>query len=568
MPRGRPRLPGTEAERAEARRAKVRQNVQAFRARQKTKPVADSVETESSSTPDSSNSSIGSSKSSKTSGSTSPPQSDKHTVHWITPLQQDYDEKFADSPSKVALVEYVQGHQSFKPSQADSFVIQIPISPNASPEYRKAFLAALYDRFHPDTSSSPRPRNATQLQLTANIPCSSWVEAACYMFGNSASTTLAEATLAAALAVIGAERSQQEISIESLRVYLLAMKKIRSDLLKILKEPDGKKRDLRPIFLASFACSNVEFLCNNNLVNMLEHIKGMGSLIQRRGVQAMQPPDMRILLYEFRVIDNTFSIMARKPSFLCLDEWINTPWRDDPEHRAIPTQTLYDVAYLIPPLLEDFDKVQEPHGNLANRLQLLPRIQSIMDEMDDWAVTQVSLIESDPDVHGTESPSKADDYIWSKAFAYPFRLLTWSMAAALITWLPYKIMLLDMSVTILVEQGTLGSPNPEKEKHRVLSLNAARDEILQCAKETRKWTPHFLEQDKKIVGWIMSLFPFQTAYFEFIKARQRYEDDPKVSKEELHELDEDIQWCLELSAAYAERGFKVQMLELSSQVAT
>lgn len=568
MPRGRPRLPGTEAERAEARRAKVRQNVQAFRARQKTKPVVDSAETDSSSTPDSSKSSNGSGQSSKSSNSTSPQRRDKHKVHWITPLKQDDDERFDESQSEVALVEYVQGRKSFKSSDPNSFTVNIPISPNASPEYRKAFLAAFYDRFHPDTSSSPQPRNATQLQLTANVPCSSWVESACYMFGDSASATLSEATLAAALAVIGAERSQHEISIESLRIYLLAMKKIRSDLFKMLREPDGKRRDLRPLFLASFACSNVEFMCNNNLVAMLEHVKGMGSLIQRRGVQAMQSPDMRIFLYEFRVIDNTFCVMARKPSFLCLDEWINTPWRNDPEHRAIPTQTLYDVGYLIPPLLEDYDKMQEPHGNPANRLQLLPRIQSIMDEMDDWAVTQVSLIESDPDVRGTESPTKGSHYSWSKPFAYPFRLLTWSMTAALITWLPYKIMLLDLFITILVEQGTPENQDSEKAKHIVLVLDAARKEILQCAKEIRKCTPHFLEKDKKIVGWIMTLFPFQTAYFEFIKARQRLEDDPKVSKEELHELDEDIQWCLELSQAYVERGFKVQMLELSSQLPT
>lgn len=43
MPLGRPRAPGTEAERAEARRAKVRLNVQNFRRRQKEKRLAESA---------------------------------------------------------------------------------------------------------------------------------------------------------------------------------------------------------------------------------------------------------------------------------------------------------------------------------------------------------------------------------------------------------------------------------------------------------------------------------------------------------------------------------------------
>ena len=144
MGSGRPRIPGTDSERAEARRIQVRHNVQAFRQRQKQKQQK---------LQHISSGGIPSQEHSKTSTQTSSPRSIK---------TQTYD------CSAIELSEVEQSDLYDEP-----WTVQLPVRLDLGPAFRDAFIAALQYR------SLPQNILPFSIEYDPNIRvslcCSTWV---------------------------------------------------------------------------------------------------------------------------------------------------------------------------------------------------------------------------------------------------------------------------------------------------------------------------------------------------------------------------------------------------------
>jgi hypothetical protein len=134
-------------------------------------------------------------------------------------------------------------------------------------------------------------------------------------------------------------------------------------------------------------------MANHSYAASLRHLDGIAALLTARGVENITTSTSRRTFYEYRSIKLSVDLATRRACFLSIPEWINPPWRALEPHSASHLQTVSDIAFRIPPLMEQLDQIRNlPLSDLPNTSGdskvfrgLISEALSIQSAFDEWA---------------------------------------------------------------------------------------------------------------------------------------------------------------------------------------
>lgn len=91
---------------------------------------------------------------------------------------------------------------------------------------------------------------------------------------------------------------------------------------------------------------------------LLHHLNGVGANLISRGVGNLRSYTSRRTFFEYRSIYLPINLGTRVSNFLSLPEWINPPWKDEEPHSRTALQTVLDISFRVPPLMEGFERIR------------------------------------------------------------------------------------------------------------------------------------------------------------------------------------------------------------------
>ncbi|KAK0105638.1 hypothetical protein ONS95_004168 [Cadophora gregata] len=380
MPQGRPRRPGTEAERAEARRQQVRENVRAFRQRNKERGLSDNTVNTLAGIEDS------------TSNTSNRPSQDKSG-----PSSSSKSYETPPPPGQVSVTR-------FAVDKGVKWSLGLPFRIDLGPAYSGAFIAAFNYRnqpapnagtlattLNPEVIPSISARSLVPTSTQASNPPSpdvlrveicynSWTTAVSIEAMSSGGQMLKEALLAAALSLISIERNDRRISAQAMQIQIIALRRLREGFNQYVDDKDPEKATM--LSATALACSMSDLLVHKSWPGFSLHLKGVGALIEHAGPAALHTSAAQENFLGYRTAQISFSFLERRGSFLSRPEWTDFDWRDDHPHFRHPAHSLLDIAYQIPGQMELFDRcANRSPGALRRHLK---RLNGLVSDLNEW----------------------------------------------------------------------------------------------------------------------------------------------------------------------------------------
>jgi hypothetical protein len=519
MPQGRPRLPGTEAQRAAARRQQIRENVRAFRRRRRERELSDN-QAESTETTTKEESSSGSS-------------TDKSPFGSPTPQIISYERL----GHQISLV-------SERESRGSRWSLALPLRIDPGPAYTGAFIAAFHYRSSPspppgtgpisqcssgNCSVSPRGSSLFSRSVTISrdpslrspddymrvqICCCEWVTTVSFQAMYPGAEMLKDAILASSMNLIGMERSDSRLSIAAIQTQNMALRKLREGFDDYIANRDVKKNAL--LSATALACSMSELLVNKSWPGYALHLKGVGALIEDAGPDALTSRDSRDNFFGYRTAQVPFNFLERRGSFLSRPEWINFPWRvSDPRFNRL-RDTLLDIAVQIPVQMELYDKTPNRTPNW-NRRQLR-KLNRIVAQLNQW---KTDLFEKYSDsIYTTEAAA------WAGLHSEYIKFRDDTVAAAFTLYAGIRIELFT-----LVRQ--LAADLKPQDSSATLILKGAIQEGFKWSRIACQCLEYFFTRERRVMGKVDCLFPFDCAWGTFVELQEVVGADMRI----------ELRWC-------------------------
>ncbi|KIW35117.1 uncharacterized protein PV07_01834 [Cladophialophora immunda] len=492
---GRPRIPGTDAERAEARRNKVRANVQAFRRRQKEKQLAEqTIRTQASE------------------GVLPTRQTLARQQPTIAILPQSCPRAFEPSP--------------LSPDDPEFWLWAIPSEMGArlvGSTYHVAFVQALKNKFVRPQTVRERTKNKAEQQLS--ICCSTWITTASLEIDKPETKVLMEALLAASLAKVGKDRNEPEMVLQGAYMQTRALQRLRYSL----KRYQDGDRTISPTMLSSMAliCAMSELITNKSWDNFNCHLLGVGALIFHGGAEGLNQQSSQEHFYGYRAIQTPFLFMSRQKSFLSESQWINFPWKGEVELAQSPLHSMLDIALKA---LPEIVKQETPKAwSLPSLKERYEKACAIATELDDWE-RQLRSQHRGP-LHSEVIAS------WGGVYERRLDFHNTEIAIAFATYTAVRIhvatLVADTSKEIISRMPTTD-----------IDRSAAMLEALRWARLACESLEYFHTSEPKVTGRIITLWPLEAAWELF--AQLEVEGSMDVSQE--------IAWCRSAAERYAKLG--------------
>lgn len=241
MPIGRPRAPGTEEERAEARRAKVRVNVQAFRKRQKEKQLAVTAEC-------------------------SGPRDSNPYGQLQVP-----DPFFDDSSMSADSLRSSPGSYGIAPesdyADPDSWIWFLSRDLVSQSAYHDSLFATAPNEYY-----SPQiPQDLLGYDFQERIAsCSSWLYSAMLDIGGPGTELVTDALLASALTVVSQERNDPDMALTGAYVQSRAIRRLRIALQQFAANEVHYCTSM--LSLAALTCAMSELLASQSWIHFNNHL--------------------------------------------------------------------------------------------------------------------------------------------------------------------------------------------------------------------------------------------------------------------------------------------------------
>jgi hypothetical protein len=489
MPIGRPRLPGTEAERAEARRAKVRANVQAFRKRQKEKKLA-----EDSTSPESEKESSPPMQTTR-SQSSSP----------LPPLVDlSLDETTHPEPSDVEL--------TLDP-ESWLWVIRSEIGLRISGTFcQDAFLTVLQNKNQTPPSIYEHLQGGPNRTFT--ICCSTWITSATLKIGRCETDVLMEALVAASLAIVGRERGDEEMALQAAYVQSRALRRLRHSITQY--EEGDKSVDPTLLSLTALTCAMSELIANESWTNFNRHLLGVGALMFHSGPEALDKQSTREHFYGYRAMQTPFLFMDRQTAFLSNPEWIEVSRTKDIELARQPLHSMLDIALNILPEI-----VKQEMGKKWKNSTLKERLQKALDavaELDGWERRLRSQ-------HRGALYTKRSA-LWQGMDEYAFDFTSPSSAIAFTMYTAVRIHVASLIASV-------SDDLIFREPHTGVRPQAAVLEAFRWSRIACQCLEFFHTGKPKVSGRIVTLWPLETAWELF----SRLQADKSI------DVSQEMAWC-------------------------
>jgi hypothetical protein len=508
MARGRPRLGGTDEERAEARRAHVRLHVQAYRQRQKEKNNQYTI-----------------------------PAAEKP----LKILIEDPGRKLCSQLKQKDTTDNAVVYNNHKMLERKTFdaLMQKASTPcmqfqlDQGPAYRGPFFDALIARYLPDPSISSGVDGRLDMfryrSGTMPITCSTWLLSACESSTTSGADVLSEAMLSMALGMVGAELNDIHLLRSAMHAYQRALIRVQKGLSLILSGSDSPDASQDFLPLSCMACTLTELLANRSIESASRHLDGIALLIEKCGIVSLESPNMRAMFYEHRGVYIALCFLDRRSCFYAKNEWMHVALNDSAEHATSYYQTLIDIAYLIPELMEEYDSTGL--ASIGHLHQMLQRLRQFHDLLDYWK-RNFEVTVNVPLVVVKETDS--DDL-----FPNEIHFAAMGAATSLLYYYAFKIYLNQMIIDIAEDLALQGQPIPG-------IRSEAKDQALGYARRICRSLPYCFEKDKGALGKLISMFPFDSAWQTFVRAN----DDPELDADYGREVD----FCRLTARRYEQAG--------------
>lgn len=386
---GRPRLPGTDAQRAAARRKKVRENVRAFRQRNRERTLSDQAGSSGTTTDNSRRSSITAFETVSSSGNVTATEGDGSRQLRVTSTRDGRMIRWSlGLPLRIDM----------GPSYASAFIAtfhdcSMPAPENLEPPSLAIILpATMIDGQDSGMEANPAATTISQQASTSitaqptyirvEVCCWQWTTGVTFEAMSEGSEMLREALLASALSLLSIQRKDSNMAIQAMHSQTRALRRLREGFDVYVKNNDNEKAAL--LSATAMAISMSELLVNKSWDGFSLHLQGVGALIEHGGPANLESEMARCLLKGYRAVQLPFSILNRKSNFLARSEWINHTWRnqgsgDDAEDGL---HSLLDIAYRLPPLMESYDKTVGRNPSASRRQ--LKKLNKIASALKDW----------------------------------------------------------------------------------------------------------------------------------------------------------------------------------------
>lgn len=538
MPLGRPRRPGTDAERAAARRQQVRENVRNFRQRNRERAQSENQ-------PESSDSEALSGQSSVSRSTTSSLQALASPTEALSTSFQALSTSQAASTSQTSIPQAIRNISlsSEYVGQTIKWSLELPFRIDLGPSYSDAFIAAFQYRNLPGpvltaqstsletpTSGSfvsdsppamaislapePPSSNPATPELTRVEICyHTWTTSVTFEAMSPGSEMLREALLSAALNLISIERNDRAMAMQAVQIQATALRKLRDGFDDYLENKDPVKATL--LSATALACSMSELLVNKSWDGFSLHLRGVGALIEHAGPAALNTQTAQNHFYGYRIVHAAFSFLHRRGTFLSRDEWIDLDWRNNDtfEH---PIHTLLDIVLYIPGEMEHYDKGTDRRpGFLRRRLK---KLNEVVLELNQWRVDLFSKYASP--MHATETVH------WSGLHTSSINFTNDIVATSFMTFAGVRIALFSL-VRQLAEDLKADDPSA------IPVLNYSIDEMIKWSRIACQCVEYHFARDPSVAGRVLCLFPFDMAWNSFVELGEKYERD----------LRSELRWC-------------------------
>jgi hypothetical protein len=498
---GRPRLPRTDSEKAEVRRNQVRHNVQAFRQRQKQKQQ-ELQHVSSSGTPGQEHSETSTSKSS--------PQSVKgQTANCsTTELSEDEWSDLYGEPWTVQPLEKL----------------------DLGPAFRDVFIASLQYRSLPQNILPFSIEYDPDIRIS--LGCSTWVSSVSAKATPTGMDILNDALLASALTIISKEKDDRGMAMYGAYVHGRALHRLRKAFARFSagKFTAGEVK-ICPTMLAmgALTCSMSELLANRSWDKFAAHLQGIGALIEHAGPAALSTVPSRDHFYGYRSMAAPFCFIYRHPTFLSKSEWINFSWKKQYALANHPLHTLLDVALQVPAEMEKFD--QDLRKNPNRLCTQLRRLRKIASQLDSW---ELDLEESCGGRIYSTRPTT-----WPGLHTESFEFCEFIVAAAFTFYTGVRVQLFNLiravSNELILYDDTA----------KIIS-DLAKTECLVWSRSACQCFEFFYAGNRKIMGKLTCLVPFDAAWETFVQADKEGE-----------EMTRELNWCKTTAERVTAMGLSV-----------
>lgn len=549
MPLGRPRRPGTDAERAAARRQQVRENVRAFRQRNRERAQSENQ-------PESSDSEAFSRQSSDSISEAGSPS------HAIPPSSKSLGtlSQAATSTSQVIPTSITTQNISITSETVGRTIrwaLGLPFRIDLGPSYSDAFISAFQYSSLPSprltveshlletgsfASLSLEPAPATRNVAPTDQPPSNhssneitrveicyhaWTTSVSFEGMSPASETIREALLSVALNLISIEKKDRAIAMQAVQIQATALRKLRDGFDDYLENKDPAKATL--LSATALVCSMSELLVNKSWDGFSLHLKGVGALIEHASPEALDCQAARDHFYGYRAVQFPFLFLHRKCSFLTRSEWIELEWRDCDLFNS-PMHMLMDIGLQIPPEMVFYDrKPNQAPGALRRQLK---KLNELAQELNEW---RIDLFSKCPSSMYTAKPAS-----WTGLHSDAIHFTNNIVAMSFTVYSGVRVALFS-----LVRQ--LAEDLKPDDETAIPVLKYSIEESFKWSRIACQCLEFFFSRDEKAAGRVLGLFPFDVAWSTFVELGENYDRN----------MTDELRWCQDAAKRIEATGLPV-----------
>jgi hypothetical protein len=344
---------------------------------------------------------------------------------------------------------------------------------------------------------------------------------------------LRSALLASTLSVVGLERRDMRLLASGFQAQTRAFQNMRQALGSL--EASNGRLDTTMLAITIMFCACSELTINKSWQNFWKHMDGVGALIERDGPVSLSSSSARDLFDGYRALVVPLCYMQRKTPFLAMPEWIGLAWRTDNVLFNDHMPAMLDIAYQIPREMQDYDEsCSKSPANLRERIS---RLRQLALQLDEWKV--------DMEMSCISAPYRTKVATWPGFFTETLNFEDLTVALPFTTFCGVRVHLFDLIRQIAEDL----SKHDECYNSAQLIVHVAVSECLKWSRIACQCMEFFQVQKSKfkIVGRLISLFPFDAAWDTFSRFSRTYGMD----------LHREVRWCQNMAKRYEAGGLSV-----------
>jgi hypothetical protein len=259
-------------------------------------------------------------------------------------------------------------------------------------------------------------------------------------------------------------------------------------------------------------------MANRSYSSLLRHLDGVGALLRARGIKNITTSTSRRTFYEYRSIKLSLDLATRRASFLSTLEWIDPPWKALEPHSANNLQTVSDIAFRIPLAMEKLDhahnalhlKIPDVGWDDAILRSLILEALSIHSALEKW-VYRLSSDRQPPYYTTRPARTTKSSIIDSIMNIYPisFEFPNWDSASSFVY---HSMSQIYINSLLLDLEHLAQTSSPPGSKMGLPQINAREliEQSIECADRICQSIEYFLEDNKRLIGRMVVLAPFET----------------------------------------------------------